>query len=353
MAAPEEPPTIGDARPRRSHRATVITIVVGVVLMVAVFAFLFPKLGDYTQAFQELIAIPPGWLVALGLACLANIVLYPFTATAAIPGLRYRVAFVDRQSGFLVSNVIPGGGAFAVGTQYSVLARYGVSPTAAAAAISADAVWTYLMVLGAPSLAVVLLIAEGRSAAGYTTAAIIGLVVVIVSLVAIIAVLRSRQSAERIGTWLQRPADWAWGKVHRVPPDVATQLVDFNVQASALVQSRWRIITVTNVTAQLTPYVVLMAALYGLGGSPEPVTWIEAFAAYSIALLLTSFPLTPGGLGTVDAALVLLLTRFGLESSTAIATDLVWRLVWFLPQLAVGVVALGLFTWDQRRGRRA
>ena len=33
---------------------------------------------------------------------------------------------------------------------------------------------------------------------------------------------------------------------------------------------------------------------------------------------------------------------------TAIAADLIWRLVWFLPQLVVGLGAFGIFTWDQR-----
>ena len=73
------------------------------------------------------------------------------------------------------------------------------------------------------------------------------------------------------------------------------------------------------------------------------------FAAYAIALLLTSFPITPGGLGTVDAALVLLLTQFGATSTTAIAADLIWRLVWFLPQLLAGLVSLGIFSLDRRR----
>ena len=76
-------------------------------------------------------------IVAIVAAGVVNIVVYPFTATAAIPELRYRHAFVDRQAGFLISNVIPGGGAFAVGTQYSILSRYGVSANAAAAAVSA------------------------------------------------------------------------------------------------------------------------------------------------------------------------------------------------------------------------
>ena len=324
-------------------------MVVGLVVMVAVFAFLFPQLGTYEQALSQLSTIPPAWIAALVAAGLLNIAVYPLTATAAIPHLPYRHAFVDRQVGFLISNVIPGGGALAVGTQYSVLSTYGVSSAAAAAAVSADAIWTYLMVLGTPALAVLLLVVEGRSAAGYTTAAAVGLVVVVVSVAAIAAVLRSPEGARRVGSRLQRPADRLWALLHKEPPDVVSRLVEFNAQASALVADRWRALTVANVAAQATPYLVLVCALAGLGAFPTPLSWIEVFAAFSIALLLTSFPLTPGGLGTVDAALVLLLTRFGAESSTAIAADLIWRLVWFLPQLLVGLAALGIFTWDRRR----
>ena len=343
----------GAPTPKRHRRTTVIMLLVGAVVMVAVFAFLFPQLGNYEQAFAQLAAIPPLWIVALVAAGVLNIVVYPFTATAAIPTLAYRHAFVDRQVGFLISNVIPGGGAVAVGFQYTILSRYGVTATAAAAAVSADAVWTYLMTLGTPAFAVLLLVVEGRSAAGYTTIAVIGLIAVVVSLIAIIAVLRSPTSAGRLGGRLQRPADWLWGRLHRTPPDVQARLVEFNLHASALVATRWRMLTLTNVAAQLTPYVVLVCALAGLGAFPDPVSWVEVFAAYSIALLLTSFPITPGGLGTVDAALVLLLTRFGVDSSTAIAADLIWRLVWFLPQLVVGLGAFGIFTWDQRKDRRA
>ncbi|MEI6361415.1 MAG: YbhN family protein [Actinomycetes bacterium] len=339
---------------RRSRKATVISLVVGLVVMIAVFAFLFPQLGTYEKAIEQLQSIPTAWIVVLVATGILNIAVYPLTAIAAIPGMRYWHAFVDRQVGFMISNVIPGGGAVAVGTQYSILSFYGVSAASAAAAVSADAVWTYLMVLGTPALAVGLLVITGRSAAGYTTAAVIGLIVVIVSVIAIAAVLRSPDSARRLGTWLQRPANRIWGVIHRQAPDVTASLVGFNKEASAMVAHRWPMLTATNVLAQLAPYFVLLAALAGLGAFPDSVNWIEVFAAYSIALLLTSFPITPGGLGTVDAVLVLLLTRFGVSSTTAIATDLIWRLVWFLPQLLVGLAALGIFTWEKRRrGRMA
>lgn len=336
----------------KSHRKrTIITAIIGLVIMVAVFAFLFPKFGSYEKAFTQIAALPAAWIAVLVAAGLLNILAYPLTAIAAIPGLSYRAAFVDRQAGFLVSNILPGGGAVAVGTQYSILAKYGVPPTKSAAAVSADAIWTYLMVLGTPALAVVLLVLEGRSAAGYTTAAVVGIIVVVASVLGIWLVLRSRSSAEGLGRRLQPLADRIWGLIKRPAPDLVTTLGAYNMEASALVRERWLPLTLTNALAQLTPWIVLIAALAALGVFPSPITPIEAFAAFSIALLLTSFPITPGGLGTVDAALVLLLTGFGIENSTAVAADLIWRLVWFLPQLLVGLGAFGLYYVDARRRR--
>lgn len=334
---------------KRSKKRTIITAVIGLVIMVAVFAFLFPNFGSYEKAFAQIGQLDTIWIVVLIATGLVNIAVYPLTANAAIPGLSYRAAFVDRQAGFLISNIIPGGGAVAVGTQYSILAKYGVPPTKSAAAVSADAIWTYLMVLGTPALAVVLLVIEGRSTAGFTSAAIIGLIVVLVSVVGIWLVLRSKESAEKLGRFLQPIANRLWKIFKRTAPDIENILSEYNIEASALVRERWLALTLTNALAQIAPWFVLVAALAGLGVFPSPITPIEAFAAFSIALLLTSFPITPGGLGTVDAALVLLLTGFGIENSTAVAADLIWRLVWFAPQLLVGLGAFGVFWWDRRR----
>ena len=116
-----------------------------------------------------------------------------------------------------------------------------------------------------------------------------------------------------------------------------------------LVQSRWIHLSITNAVAQLTPFLVLLCAMQGLDSTPNPVTRVELFAAYAIALLLTAFPITPGGLGTVDAALVGLLVAFGADSAVAVAADLIWRLVWFLPQLLVGMVTMCIYLLGRRR----
>ncbi len=335
-----------------SRRSTIIGAVVSLVVLAAVFLFLFPKFADYGAAFDQMLDLSPWWIAALIIASLANLALYPLTEIAAIPHLAYRAAFMSRQAAFTISNIIPGGGAVAVATQYSILAGYRVSPVMAAAAVSADGAWTYLITLGAPSIAVGLLLIEGDSIAGFRLAAAVGLAIVIGSVAVITVVLRSEEGARRLGSWAQRVVDRVYRVVKKTPPDVTSAMLAFHTNAADMVGARWRSLTVTNVVAQFTPLLVLGAALAGLGVLGHPVTVIETFAAYSIALLLTMFPLTPGGLGTVDAALVALLVGFGADSSTALAADLIWRLVWFLPQLLVGLVALGIYRWDRRRSSR-
>ena len=334
---------------RSSRRSTVIGGVVSLVVLAAVFLFLFPRFADYGAAFDQMLALSPWWIAALVAASLVNIGLYPLTEKAAIPQLPYRAAFMSRQAAFTISNIIPGGGAVAVATQYSILAGYRVPPATAAAAVSADGAWTYLITLGAPSIAVGLLLIEGDSIAGFRLAAVIGLAIVIGSVAVITVVLRSEEGARRLGQWAQRVVDRVYRVVKKPAPDVTSAALAFHTDAAEMVRERWRSLTVTNVVAQFTPLLVLGAALAGLGVLGHPVTVIEVFAAYSIALLLTMFPLTPGGLGTVDAALVALLVGFGADSSTALAADLIWRLVWFLPQLLVGLIALGIYRWDRRR----
>jgi hypothetical protein len=67
--------------------------------------------------------------------------------------------------------------------------------------------------------------------------------------------------------------------------------------------------------------------------------------------MASMIPITPGGLGTVDAALIALLVGFGLPEATAIAATLVWRAASFVPQVSLGV--LTFVWWRVEVGRAA
>jgi uncharacterized protein (TIRG00374 family) len=66
---------------------------------------------------------------------------------------------------------------------------------------------------------------------------------------------------------------------------------------------------------------------------------VELFAAYGIANVAGALPITPGGLGVVDAILPLLLVGFGVTRSVATLGVLGWRVVNFWLPIPTGALA--------------
>ena len=78
----------------------------------------------------------------------------------------------------------------------------------------------------------------------------------------------------------------------------------------------------------------LLGALRATGAHPQPSLVLLAYAAANIIALI---PLTPGGLGIVEASLASLLVLAGVPSSSAFVATLAYRLVsYWLPVLAGG-----------------
>jgi uncharacterized protein (TIRG00374 family) len=333
----------------------IILIVLGLIAAYLIFTVLIPQFGSFEQGWQAALSIPREWLIVIVIGAIASIAVYPLTAPAAIPGLGYKPAFLDRQSGFAISTGVPwGGGAIAVGVQYGILSRYNVPQRKAAAAVAADAVWTYLMTFGAPALALIALFAiERRTVEGqFEIIAVIAAVAFLISVIFIAIILRSEAGARRIGTVAQRIVGIAFRIVHKGPPNMVESVVGFHDTAAEMVATRWKQLTITNALAQFTPFVVLIGALYGTGALDGDLTVLEAFVAFSVALLLAAVPIAPGGLGTVDAALIGLLMYFGADAAQATAADIMWRAFAFFPQMIIGFGALGYFLLDRKRQRK-
>ena len=78
----------------------------------------------------------------------------------------------------------------------------------------------------------------------------------------------------------------------------------------------------------------LLCALRATGAHPQPSLALLAYAAANIVALI---PLTPGGLGIVEASLASLLVLAGVPSSSAFVATLAYRLFsYWLPVLAGG-----------------
>ena len=66
---------------------------------------------------------------------------------------------------------------------------------------------------------------------------------------------------------------------------------------------------------------------------------IELFVAYGVANVLAALPVTPGGLGVIEASAAALLVGFGLTSVVATLSVLAWRVVNFWLPIPLGALA--------------
>jgi uncharacterized protein (TIRG00374 family) len=87
-------------------------------------------------------------------------------------------------------------------------------------------------------------------------------------------------------------------------------------------------------------YIALLLALEAVGANPRPSLVVLAYAS---AELLALIPLTPGGLGFVEAGLVGTLTLAGIPGAAALTATLLYRLASYWVPIPAGGVAYLLF----------
>jgi uncharacterized protein (TIRG00374 family) len=339
--------------PRRSPWRIVVSTVVTVAVLVVVFFGIFPQVADYSEAWSSIQQMPTAYIVALVVATVVNLTVYVWPLQAALPGLGYGPGFVVRQTSFAISNAVPAGGAVGLGVQYGMLDSYGFGAGAAASAIAIVSVFNVFATLVMPVLGVVALLASGVVEGTYLLVAAIGILAIGVAVVAFAVVLRSERGARTVGRWADRLVDpLARRLAHGRSVDLTGKILSFRSSVVDVMRTRWMQVTLSTLLLQLTSWAILVLALRGLqaGSGGVAVTWTEALAAFSFARVASFIPITPGGLGTVDAALTALLTGFGATSSQALAADLVWRAASYVPQVLLGV--LTFLWWRATAARR-
>jgi putative heme transporter len=350
---PSETPASAKPAAKTSKRKAIIGAIVTIVVLVVVFLGIFPQFASYQDAWTAIQGMTAPWLVALLIACAVNIFVYVWPFQAAIPGLRYWPGFSVRQTSYAISNGIPAvGGAIGLGVQYKMLESFGVGGAASAAGIAINTVWNLILTLALPIVSVILLVFTGQATKKAATLAAIGVGVIAVGGVLLALILRSDEEARRIGDFVERVLNWMLKLVHHpMELHVGDSLVKFRESTVDVIRGRWVLLTFTNLLMQLASFMVLFVALRGIQvGEPTHATFAEAFAAFAFGRLASFIPLTPGGLGTVDAAITGILSLFGASNSDALAADLVWRALTYIPQELIGLVTFLL--WRARQARR-
>jgi len=126
----------------------------------------------------------------------------------------------------------------------------------------------------------------------------------------------------------------------------------FRTRTIALVRARWLYITVVTVVSHLSLFLVLLLALRFVGVGADQVSLAEALAVFAFARLLTAIPITPGGLGVVEVALITGLAAAGGDRALVAAAVLVFRALTYVLPIPLGLAAY-VFWRRNRSWRRA
>jgi uncharacterized protein (TIRG00374 family) len=221
--------------------------------------------------------------------------------------------------------------------QYAMLARGGVPSGRAASGMTASSVLVFGILLGLPVLALPALLFGAPVDPSLGRAALIGGVVfVLVCAGGAAAIVFDRpllvagQAAQTVRNRVLRrraPLTGLPQRLLRERDEVVRVLGRRWWEALLLAAGRW-----------VLDYLTLLAALTAVHADPRASTVLLAFCA---AQFLGTLPLTPGGLGFVEAGLTGTLALAGVPAGAAVVATLAYRLVSFwLPIPAGGVAAI-------------
>ena len=102
---------------------------------------------------------------------------------------------------------------------------------------------------------------------------------------------------------------------------------------------RWKRALLATVGRWVLDYMTLLAALAAIGSHPRPSLVLLAFCA---ARALANIPVTPGGLGFVEAGLTTMLALAGVAPGDAVLATFAYRLCSYWLPLPLGLLGLAI-----------
>lgn len=317
----------------------------GAVFALATFAYFLPQIADYRDVWGVLKQLSWPWALALAVATILNLVTFAPPWQVVLPGLSFRAAFLLTQVSTALSMVVPAGAAVGIAGSYGILRRWHFAGRDIGRAVTLVSLWNQFANLSYPVIAVFLLAVTGGDSPVLATAAFIGAAVLGVAVAALGAVLASRRTATGIGDLSARMTDWVLARIGRAPVVWGGTSFDrFRTDAADLLRRRWHVLTLATYAGTLTVFLVFLIALRAFDVTGSEVSLVEAFAAWSLARLLGTIPITPGGLGVVELGLTGALLGFGGSNAGVVAAVLVYRFLTIIPTILLGLAAAPALT---------
>jgi hypothetical protein len=239
-------------------------------------------------------------------------------------------------AGNAFSRIVPGGAAAGGAMQFDMLRQAGIGTTRAATSVTAVSLISTATLLGLPVISIVVILATGAPVDRNLFR--VGSIAVLACCVAL--------AGGAVLLFADRPLEWLGVLVQRVRNRLLKRREPLTGLPAHLVEERdlvrrvlgagwWRALLYSagNWLLDLT---ALLIALAAVGAQPRASV---VLLAYVVAAFLGMIPLTPGGLGFVEAGLLGTLGLAGIGTDQALLATLVYRLAAYWLPMPAGAVA--------------
>ncbi len=294
-----------------------------------------PQLAHGREAIRVLGTADVWWpALAIALEAAALVAYAQLTRSVLPPESAPKLKTVLRidLSTLALSHVVPAGSAAGVSLRYRLFTRLGISGTDAAFGAATQSLGSAIVLNSMLWVAIVIAIPLHGFNPLYVSAAITGAVFLSALAALVVALTKGEDAvARRLGQVLGALPLLRPQSVERVVHAFAARLRQLSADRRLVARAMaWAAVN----------WLLDMAALWVfLAGLGHRVGFLGILVCYGLANVVAAIPLTPGGLGVVEAALSTLLVGFSVPANTALLGVLCWRAVNFWLPIPVGGVA--------------
>ena len=326
----------------KSHPLAWKTVVKrGAVVVIAGIAIylVFPAITEVLASWPRLSTLNPIWFAVAVAAEVAH-----FVCTFALQRLALRTrawfpVITSQLAGNSITLIMPGGAAVGAAVQFRMLAISLGDTSSTVGGLAAFSLLGVGGLLALPVFALPVVLLGAPASRGLVNTALLGAAGFVLFAAFGAVVLAYDAPLRWVGRTVQRLANWARRKRPPLEGLDTTLLAQRNDIRAVLGRQWWQALLLS--AGRLAfDYLCLLAALRATGSHPRPSLILVAYAAAGIIGMI---PLTPGGLGIVEASLTGLLVLAEVNSSQAVLATLTYRLASYWVPLAAGPVAYGLF----------
>ena len=335
-----EPTPASDARPPLWR--TVARRVAGPLIGLVVLYFALPLIAASISQFPEVRTVTLPWLFVVVACESASFVMVWMMLRLALGTKQWVPVATAQLAGNSLSSAVPGGAAAGAALQLRMLTEAGIDATKAASGMTVFVLLQFATLGALPLLTLPALLAGAAFPGPLRRVIVIGIIVFLVTALLALVLLGFDKPLLALGRLLQM----LWKRARDLPQ----RLIAERNQIRSALGAQWRKAALVSVGRVGFDYLALVASVGAVGAHARPSLIL---IAYFSATLLALIPLTPGGLGFVEAGLAGLLTVAGVDGAHAVLATLIYRLAsYWLPMLA-GPVAYVVARVARARAARA